>query len=135
MILAGPLSDSRVTPSIPVGPNQIVSGGCTLPSDTKYFAVFPHMHQIGTHIKVDAVVGGTTMNLYDNDYSFNNQDFAEFTPIAMAKGDKVNVTCTYDNETGMPVKFGQSSYNEMCYAISYFYPPISTGSFGDICSN
>jgi hypothetical protein len=135
MILAGPLSDPRVTPAIPVGPNQIVTGSCTLSADTKYFAVFPHMHQIGTHIKVDAVVGGATTTLWDKDYSFNNQDFGEFTPIAMAKGDKINVTCTYDNETGMPVKFGQSSLDEMCYAISYVYPPLPNSGFGDFCRN
>ena len=32
-------------------------------------------------------------------------------------------------------QIGQSSYNEMCYAISYFYPPLPTGSFGDFCTN
>jgi hypothetical protein len=134
MVLAGPIPDNRVTPAIPVGV-QTVKGKCTLKDTTHYFAVFPHMHQIGTHIAVSATVGGTAQTLYDADYSFNNQDFKEFTPIAMSAGDVVGVTCTYDNETGMPVQFGQSSYNEMCFAISYFYPPLASVGVGDFCSN
>jgi hypothetical protein len=134
MILAGPIPDHRVTADIPVGVNT-VQGKCTLKADTHYFAVFPHMHQIGTHIAVTATVGGAAQTLYDNDYMFNNQDFKEWAPIAMASGDTVGVTCTYDNETGAPVQFGQSSTQEMCYAISYFYPPLPTGSFGDFCTN
>jgi Copper type II ascorbate-dependent monooxygenase, C-terminal domain len=134
MILAGPIPDHRVTPDIDVG-IQTVTGKCTIKADTHYFAVFPHMHQIGTHIAVTATVGGTVQTLYDADYTFNNQDFKEWAPIAMTAGDTVGVTCTYDNETGAPVQFGQSSYNEMCYAISYFYPPLPTGTLGDFCTN
>jgi Copper type II ascorbate-dependent monooxygenase, C-terminal domain len=134
MILAGPLPDHRVTPDIPVGV-QVIKGTCTLKADSHYFAVFPHMHQIGTHIAVAATVGGAAQTLYDADYSFNNQDFKEFPPVAMAQGDQVGVACTYDNQTGMPVQFGQSSYNEMCFAISYFYPPLPTSVLGDFCSS
>jgi hypothetical protein len=134
MVLAGPIPDNRVTPAIPVGVHT-VNGKCTLKDATHYFAVFPHMHQTGTHIAVSATVGGTAQTLYDADYSFNNQDFKEFTPIAMGAGDVVGVACTYDNETGMPVQFGQSSYNEMCFAISYFYPPLASVGVGDFCSN
>jgi Copper type II ascorbate-dependent monooxygenase, C-terminal domain len=134
MILAGPIPDHRLTPDIPLGIST-VPGKCTVHSDTNYFAVFPHMHQIGTHIAVTATVGGTAQTLYDADYSFNNQVFEEFAPIAMHSGDQVGVVCTYDNETGAPVQFGQSSYNEMCFAISYFYPPITTGTLGDFCSS
>jgi hypothetical protein len=134
MILAGPIPDSRITSDIPVGDNQIVDGGCTLTADTHYFAVFPHMHQIGKHIQVRAVVGGNANTLYDADYSFDNQTFAEFSPLSMKKGDRIEVTCTYDNETGMPVSFGTSSYEEMCFAISYLYPPLPTGQLGDFCS-
>ena len=74
---------------IPVSdwPMQTVQGKCTLRGDTHYFAVFPHMHQIGTHIAVTATVGGATQTLYDADYTFNNQDFKEWAPIAMQSGD------------------------------------------------
>ena len=102
---------------------------------TNYFAVFPHMHQIGKHIKVTTTVSGTARTLYDADYSFNDQVFAEFAPIAMHKGDQIGVTCTYDNETGKPVSFGQSSFNEMCFAISYLYPPVPPSQFGPFCFN
>jgi hypothetical protein len=133
MILAGPLPIHKSTPDIPVGDNQVVTGGCTFDDPTHYFAVFPHMHQIGKHIQVTATVGGTPTTVYDADYSFDNQVFAEFKPLDLKPGDKIGVTCTYDNQTGQPVHFGQSSLNEMCFAISYLYPPVPVG-FGGFCS-
>lgn len=123
LVLAGPLPDSRITADIPVGPNHVVSARCTLKQAVNYFAVFPHMHQTGTHIKVTSTVAGKSAVLHDADYSFANQTFDRFAPIALAPGDSIGVTCTYDNETGKPVHFGQSSLDEMCFAISYVYPP------------
>ena len=134
MLLAGVLPDSRVTPSIPVGSNQTVNGKCTLPAATNYFAVFPHMHQVGRHIQVTAVVGGQSRAIYDEDYRFDDQRFKQFAPLALAKGDQIEVLCTYDNQTGKPVAFGQSSYEEMCFAISFLSPPVPTKTFGDLCA-
>jgi hypothetical protein len=135
MVLVGPLPDRRVTPDIPVGAGYVVKGKCTLPLPTSYFAVFPHMHQIGKHIAVSAVAGGQAHSLYDADYDFTNQTFAQFSPIAMAMNDQIDVTCTYDNETGAPVHFGQSSYDEMCFAISYVYPPLPPTQLGPFCDH
>jgi hypothetical protein len=134
MILAGPLPDPSATPAIPVGTGQLVKGKCTLPAATNYFAVFPHMHQIGRHIQVTVTQGGASKSIYDSDYTFSNQVFAEFSPLPLAKGDQIGVTCTYDNMTGTPVPFGLSSLQEMCFAISYLYPPVPTAHFGDFCA-
>jgi len=133
MFLAGPMPVRQVTPDIPVGDNQVVNGSCMFEDTAHYFAVFPHMHQIGKHIQVTTTNAGKTSTIYDADYSFNNQVFAEFKPIEMKPADTIGVTCTYDNETGKPVHFGQSSLDEMCFAISYVYPPTAMG-FGGFCS-
>ena len=100
---------------------------------TRYFAVFPHMHQIGRHIQVSALVGGQSQMLYDADYQFTDQVFKEWAPIDLAQGDSIHVTCTYDNETGQPVAFGSSSLQEMCFAISYLAPPLPGSVFGAFC--
>jgi hypothetical protein len=134
MILAGPIPDHRITPDIPVG-TSVVNGKCTLKAPTSWFAVFPHMHQVGSHIAVDATVSGAKQTLYDSDYAFSNQEFKQFAPIAMNAGDQIGVHCTYDNQTGAPVQFGQSSYQEMCFAVSFVYPPLPTGMLGDFCTN
>lgn len=127
VILAG-----NVTFTIPTGVST-VNGSCRMGGSTNFFAVFPHMHQLGTHIKVTARVGGADQLVYDDDYSFMDQRFASFTPIAMTSNDRIEVECTYNNTTGSSVSFGDSSTQEMCFAISYRYPKLGNGMFGAVC--
>jgi hypothetical protein len=129
MFLAGPVAFN-----IPTGPNQMVNGTCTMKAATNYYAVFPHMHQLGTHITVNAVVGGTSQQIYDGGWDFNNQLFESFNPIAMSQGDQITVACTYDNTTGAPVKFGVLTENEMCFAISYRYPKLLASGASPLCA-
>lgn len=129
VILAG-----NVMFSIPPGDNQVVNGRCTMSGNTNFFAVFPHMHQLGKHIKIWARKGGTDMVVYDSPYQFEEQEFASFTPIPLANGDQIRVECTYNNTTGSTVTFGDSSNQEMCFAISYRYPKLGNGPFGSICT-
>jgi hypothetical protein len=128
MILAGPVQFQ-----IPPGTNQMINGKCTMNGATNYYAVFPHMHKLGTHITVNAVVGGASQQVYDGAWDFNNQLFQSFTPIAMAQGDTITVACTYDNNTGGNVSFGTSTTDEMCFAISYRYPKLPAKLGGSIC--
>ena len=106
-----------------------VNGSCTMNGSTHFFAVFPHMHQLGRHIRVDLETSGGTMNIYDEDYLFEAQNFREVTPIPLSSGDKILVECTFRNDTGAPVGFGESSDEEMCFAISYRYPLLGSGLF------
>jgi hypothetical protein len=101
---------------------------------TNFFAVFPHMHQLGSHIKVTAQTDAGDFVVYDEDYTFEDQTFASWEPIPMSQGDRINVECTYDNDTGGTVGFGDSSLKEMCFAISYRYPALGTNPIsGAIC--
>jgi hypothetical protein len=125
VIFAGPLSFS-----IPVGAtDHKVTGACSMNGNANFFAVFPHMHQYGTGIRVWAENDDGQHLVYDvDDYDFEHQDFATFTPIPMKQGDKIRVECTYSNPTDEPITFGDSSDEEMCFAISYRYPKIGTSS-------
>jgi hypothetical protein len=110
-----------------IGQSLQVNGTCTLSNDAKYFAVFPHMHQHGAHLKA-WTEGSVSQTVWDEDYSFTEQKFGQWAPIQMKKGDKIQVTCTYDSG-GLGISFGQSTTQEMCFAISYLTPPV-TGSYG-----
>jgi hypothetical protein len=116
-----------------VGPTLQVNGQCTMSNDTKYFAVFPHMHMTGAHMKV-TVSGSVSQTLWDEDYSFNDQKFGMWAPLQLKAGDKISNTCTYGSD-GLGKKFGDSSTDEMCFAISYVTPPVS-GTLGQpFCIN
>lgn len=115
-----------------------VSGSCTVSNDTSFFAVFPHMHTTGKHIKITAGRSGSETVVWDDDYSFDEQRFGSYPDwkgpkaVAMKKGEKINVTCTYD-KTGYGKKFGDSTTDEMCFAISYVTPAINTFGGSPFC--
>jgi hypothetical protein len=105
-------------------PNQVstATGTCTVRVPQKIFALFPHMHQLGTHIKTTLTVGGVQRVLHDADYSFEHQAFDAFEPIQLAAGDTITTECTWNNTTAQAVTYGESSTTEMCYSILYRYP-------------
>jgi hypothetical protein len=132
ILLAGPAQFT-----IPAGETKTVSGNCTVASAETIFALFPHMHQIGRHIKTEVVrADGERQVLSDADYNFENQPFFNFDPLPLVPGDKIATTCTYQNPHAAgtpPVEFGQSSTDEMCFSIVMRYPRQPVGPFGAIC--
>jgi len=112
------------------------TGRCVMNGDVTLFAVNPHMHQLGTHMKVVAkssVEGDVTM--HDGDYDFENQAIYPIDPMVQMKaGDEVDVYCTYNNTTGKTVSFGDSTLDEMCFGTTYRYPARG-GQFGVICDS
>jgi hypothetical protein len=114
-----------------IPPNQISSqaGTCTISEPQTLFALFPHMHQLGTHIKTTIVQGGTNTVLHDADYDFSEQAFTPITPVTMAPGDQIVTECTWNNTTSAPVTWGQSSTDEMCFSIFYRWPAIGGDGF------
>jgi hypothetical protein len=115
------------TLDLPPGQETTVKGSCTVPSDKTFFAVGPHMHQLGTHIRIAFEHGATTQMLYDRDFSFNEQPFLSMTPPVQAHaGDKITVECTYFNSTPGTVHWGTSTTDEMCQGMLYQFPVSSS---------
>jgi hypothetical protein len=98
-------------------------GTVTMSADTTIFAVLPHMHQLGIHMKVvaESSVDGERV-LHDAPYDFEAQLYYAVDPIRMAKGDRVRFECTWQNTTDRTVVFGDSSLDEMCAVGLYQYP-------------
>ena len=87
------------------------------------FAVIPHMHQMGTHFRLSATVSSVTTTLHDADYSFSNQAVEAFpNTVTVAAGDSLEIECTWNNPTGSTVGWGESSSEEMCFAILFRWP-------------
>ncbi|MBL0212410.1 MAG: hypothetical protein IPQ07_00740 [Myxococcales bacterium] len=100
-----------------------VTGGCTVGTPYTLFAVWPHMHKLATHSKLELIHGGTTTVLHDAAYAFAEQYYYKKSPeVQVAQGDQIKVTCSYDNTTGGVVTFGDSTNQEMCFTGLYRYP-------------
>jgi hypothetical protein len=108
-----------------------VVGGCTVPTAYSLFAVWPHMHQLARHQKVELVRGTSATVLHDLPFDFAEQTYNVKSPLVeVEQGDQIRVTCTYVNNTGQTVRFGDSSNEEMCFAGLYRYPALNEGMFG-----
>ena len=70
--------------------------------------------------------GSETFDLQDIDYEFESQTFQLTNPhVELRPGDIVRTACTFDNDTGSTVTFGESSDNEMCFTDLFYYPAQS----------
>ncbi|MET0390091.1 MAG: hypothetical protein ABW321_29235 [Polyangiales bacterium] len=124
VMLAGPVQLS-IAPG-----NATTKGTCTLMTDTTVFAVAPHMHQLGVHLKATArPAAGDPVVLYDGEYDFEEQRQypAPGGALALKAGDAVEVECTFDNDTDRTVQFGESSLDEMCFVGLYRFPLADDG--------
>ena len=67
-------------------------------------------------------------------YRWKNGAFEKSVVMPLHKGDKIMNTCTY-SAAGQGKKFGDSSTDEMCFAISYVVPAIATTLDTTFCVN
>jgi hypothetical protein len=76
-----------------------------------------HEHLLGKAMRMDLVhADGTTSCLLNiPKWDFNWQGTYNLKkPIAMTEGDRIKVTCTWDNSTDKTVEYGNASSDEMC---------------------
>lgn len=67
--------------------------------------------------------------LLDQPYAFDEQRFQLLTPqLTSTAGGKLQVECSYMNPSLETVPFGERSEEEMCYALTFIYPPIDVES-------
>ncbi|MEM9489587.1 MAG: hypothetical protein AAGC55_10610 [Myxococcota bacterium] len=119
---------------IPPGPSTQV-GSCTMSDDVELFMVYPHMHQLGTRMRVMAERSdGSEELLYDAPFAFEEQSISPIDPIALRQGERIIVYCSYNNTTGETVYYGDSSDQEMCFAGMYRYPAVGS-PLGYICAD
>lgn len=124
-VLVGPLSLD-----IPAGERGVVqSGRCRVTHDSTVFAVAPHAHMLATHVKVvaESSIDGMVV-LRDAPYSFDSQVGDVIESVRMKEGDMLGVSCIYDNLTDHAVHYGNSSLDEMCFAVIWRYPRVQDSS-------
>ncbi len=97
----------------------------TLPVDTTLLDVVPHMHVLGSEMKVSATLpdGRVGPLLWIKEWDFNWQGQYSFArPLRLPKGSKIKVQAWYDNSTENPlnphsppktVRWGDDSTDEM----------------------
>lgn len=128
MIFGGTFNIGGVSGIPSDGMTHTASGGCNAPQDYHVVALWPHMHSVGTRIKLEQTHAGVPQTLLDIPYTDTSQLVYPLSPPALVQqGDQVQVTCSFVNNTGHPVHFGDSVTEENCFMGIYRYPVINPG--------
>lgn len=119
----------------------------TVPTDGEIVAVTPHMHVLGRSIRVAFEAEGVSeptcmVDVPAWDFHWQQQySLAPDAVLEVKKGDRVRVTCTYDNSAenqpildGEPrtpeiVRWGEGTLDEMCLAYIVVRVPLETPDF------
>ncbi|MDH5674367.1 MAG: hypothetical protein OEZ06_19735 [Myxococcales bacterium] len=82
----------------------------------------PHMHLLGINMKTDLQGAGGTRTIFDMPFQFDYQVSYDIPPTVVQPGDTLITTCSFNNDTGSNVAFGESTTTEMCYQFALSYP-------------
>ena len=89
-------------------------------------AAQPHMHKMGTHMKVTVNrASGMEEVVHDKDFSFDTQQYY-VEDFQLMQGDTMTTECSYSGFA----TFGMNTSNEMCYFFSLAWPAGALRSGG-----
>jgi hypothetical protein len=105
---------------LPPQQTSSVTASCTTGRNVTFFAMLPHMHYLGRGLKIEAGPDDNSLSTIfeDNAYDFDNQELKKFD-FTIPQGHRTRTTCTFDNPGTETITFGESSTNEMCFAIGF----------------
>lgn len=102
--------------------HQIVSE-CRSGKDMHVFAAFPHMHQLGKRLTFEAGADAARaeMKYQINPWVFGNQPM-DPVDFQINRGQFLRATCHWDNPGGHEIGYGESTNDEMCFFVLFYYP-------------
>ena len=112
---------NRTGLTVPVGDGQQVQTTCTVPSTYGPISLIDglsHMHSRGVHFVATTSSGVTLVDTTQ----WDEAPVVPYSPsIPLNPGDSITWTCTYNNDTGNVLQFGDSAQkNEMCIYLARF---------------
>jgi len=111
--------------AIPPGGDQTLTVEWPAPSDITIIHLSTHQHRLGTHATIDVLSpdGASSKRLVETvDWEHPSSDWPP-GGLALAKGQKLRITCSWHNTEDHEVRFGPLTTDEMCFIIGFFYRP------------
>jgi hypothetical protein len=113
---------NRTAMEIAPGNGQVLTTSCSIPSTfgpIGLLSAVSHMHRRGVHF---VAATSTGQQLFDTTEWDEAPPVNYDPPVLVNPGESIKWTCTYDNDTGMTLGFGDSAVkNEMCIYIARFF--------------
>jgi hypothetical protein len=92
----------------------------------KFFAITGHTHALGLDVQVgiaSAPTAPVTSVYAPAPFVWSEPETATHEPeFTLPDGGGFDFKCSYFNSTGLPVEFGESASDEMCFFWAYYYP-------------
>lgn len=86
-------------------------------------ALLPLLRSRGVHQTVSSVVDNTPQPIFDADFDWEHDDYTLLaTPFHIPSGASLRTVCSYVNNSGSTVNYGESANNESCFSAVYRYP-------------
>ncbi len=127
---AGAMVSFNAGIDVPPYGTQTVSGTCTAPVGSNFFAMTTHTHKHATLAQVNYITGGQTMNIV-NTTDWEHPDVGLWNApnfLTVKQGDSFTYSCSYQNNSAQAVTVGETAAtNEMCMSIGYYFPAGSAG--------
>jgi len=130
---AAPLISFNRQINIPPNGTQTVGGDCTPPQGVKFFLMGTHTHRRGIDASITRKLANGQLGeqlVHTTNWDAPAAMLWETPPyLTFAAGEKFHYSCTYQNDRSSATTVGSSAANnEMCMAITYFFPAASGGS-------
>jgi hypothetical protein len=125
---AGVLFFNNVNFAVPPNATGYTSGmKCRLPDNVNLIQASRHMHRHAhSFIANNVASDGTSTMVYQTDATFDPKPSFFAPPLALAANTTIDFTCSWDNDTGATLIFGESAAtNEMCIFTAQYYPIIN----------
>ncbi len=131
-ISAGAMVSYNADIAVPPNGMQDVTGGCSPPVGSKFFAYTTHVHKhggsvtTGAYTDVDYVPSGGQSLRVVHTTDWENPDVALWNPpsyLTINSGDRFKYDCHFVNTGPTEVTFGETAATgEMCMSIGYYFP-------------
>jgi hypothetical protein len=124
---AGVLFLNQISLSVPAGTQPYTATrSYKLPQDVYILTSGSHMHQRATNFVASTSTGTT---LFQTTQWAEPPPQAYSPPLHLTSGTTVTWSCTYVNDTGATLSFGEfAATNVMCISVSSFYPVSNVAS-------
>jgi hypothetical protein len=98
-----------------------------VPNGAKVFALTGHTHAYGTLVEIRTAAGlndpGEQIYPGEKPFVWSEAPIEQFDPpFEFDSGRGLQMRCSWKNTSKMPVYFGQSAKDEMCFLWAYYYP-------------
>jgi hypothetical protein len=117
---------------IPAGEEGTVTRSCEIQREFQMLSMLGHMHDWGTGITVEIEREGAFTTIYEElEWTAEFRDlppilhYTAEEPLRFQAGDKVHVTCSFNNDTDRPLRFPE----EMCVAFGAYQGNVEDGFF------